>query len=151
MLMLNWKGCVTLTLEMPDQQPDHKSNDESKDHHTDHGSDFPGSLCLLEFFVVRSGQKLDRRLPFFVLEDSRQRKWVNKKQKGQLRWHLAIDGSSNRLYGRKASWINLESKRAQLTFLSPKTGNKQKNSLLLHLKGVKSTGRKFEKHFMNSI
>lgn len=60
---------MALTLEMPDQQPDHKSNDESKDHHADHGSNFPGSLFLLEFLVVRSGQKLDRRLPFFVLED----------------------------------------------------------------------------------
>lgn len=67
---------------MPDQQPNHKSNNKSKYHHANHSSNFPRSFFLLEFFVVRSWQELDRRLPFFVLEDSRQKKSISEKGKG---------------------------------------------------------------------
>lgn len=70
-----------LTVEMPDQQPDHKSNNKSKYHHADHGSNFPRSLFLFEFFVVRSWEELDGRLPFFVLEDSCQSKSISEKGK----------------------------------------------------------------------
>ena len=62
---------LLLTVEVPDQQSGHKSHNSSEDDHTDHSPDFPRTLFLLELLVIGRRQKLDGRVPVFVLEDRR--------------------------------------------------------------------------------